>query len=82
MSTPNKLPRYVTPKGAAQYPKLNQPDTKFNPDGDYKVIQIKHKGDNRGQSWYSILILADTSQYSTLQQAKATDQDYRSSYNQ
>lgn len=37
MSTPNKLPRYVTPKGVAQYPKLNQPDTKFNPDGDYNT---------------------------------------------
>lgn len=32
----NKLPRYVTPAGIAQYPYLNKPDTKFNPDGEYK----------------------------------------------
>lgn len=37
MSKPNKLPRYVTPKGVAQYPKLNTPDTKFNPDGEYNT---------------------------------------------
>lgn len=32
-----KLPRYVTPIGVAKYPYLAKPDTKFNPDGDYKV---------------------------------------------
>jgi hypothetical protein len=32
-----KNPRYTTPAGIAQYPYLNKPDTKFNPDGDYKV---------------------------------------------
>lgn len=26
-----------TPRGTANYPYLNTPDTKFNPDGDYKV---------------------------------------------
>jgi hypothetical protein len=31
-----KKPRFTTPKGTAQYPYLNKPDTKFNPDGDYK----------------------------------------------
>lgn len=37
MSKTNKRPRYVTPAGIAQYPYLTTPDTKFNPDGDYKV---------------------------------------------
>lgn len=36
MSKP-KLPRYVTPAGIAQYPYLTKPDTKFNPDGEYKL---------------------------------------------
>jgi hypothetical protein len=36
MTTPKK-PRYTTPAGIAQYPWLNKPDTKFNPDGEYKV---------------------------------------------
>lgn len=35
--TKNKLPRYTTPAGIAQYPYLNKPDTKFNPDGEYKI---------------------------------------------
>lgn len=29
--------RFTTPKGLAQYPALKTPDTKFNPEGDYKV---------------------------------------------
>jgi hypothetical protein len=29
--------RLTTPKGYAQYPYLLEPDTKFNPEGDYKV---------------------------------------------
>lgn len=29
--------RFTTPKGLAQYPSIKTPDTKFNPDGDYKV---------------------------------------------
>lgn len=37
MSQKNKRPRYVSPAGIAQYPYLSAPDTKFNPDGDYKV---------------------------------------------
>lgn len=37
MSQKNKRPRYVSPMGIAQYPYLSAPDTKFNPDGDYKV---------------------------------------------
>lgn len=32
-----KLTRYVTPSGTAQYPYLIKPDTKFNPDGEYKI---------------------------------------------
>lgn len=36
MNKPKK-PRYTTPAGTAQYPYLTKPDTKFNPDGDYKV---------------------------------------------
>lgn len=35
-----KQPRYTTPKGTAKYPWLNTPDTKFNPDGDYKVTLV------------------------------------------
>jgi hypothetical protein len=32
-----KTPRYTTPVGIAQYPYLTKPDTKFNPDGEYKI---------------------------------------------
>lgn len=35
-----KQPRYTTPKGTAKYPWLSEPDTKFNPDGDYKVTLV------------------------------------------
>lgn len=35
--TKPKKPRYTTPAGIAQYPWLNKPDTKFNPDGEYKT---------------------------------------------
>jgi hypothetical protein len=35
-----KQPRFTTPKGTAKYPWLNKPDTKFNPDGDYKVTLV------------------------------------------
>jgi hypothetical protein len=37
MSKKPKLPRYVSPKGTAQYPYITKPDTKFNPDGEYKI---------------------------------------------
>lgn len=40
MSDKKKAPRFVSPKGAASYPYLTKPDTKFNPDGDYKVNLI------------------------------------------
>ncbi len=33
----------TTPKGIAQYPWLSKPDTKFNPDGEYKVNVILGK---------------------------------------
>lgn len=32
-----KNPRYTTPAGIAQYPYLTKPDTKFNPDGEYRL---------------------------------------------
>lgn len=38
--TKPKNPRFVTPAGTAQYPYLNKPDTKFNPDGEYKVSLV------------------------------------------
>lgn len=41
-----KAPRYVTPLGVAQYPWLVEPDTKFNPDGDYKVNMLFGDKDN------------------------------------
>lgn len=37
MATKPKNPRYITPAGTAQYPYLTKPDTKFNPDGEYKI---------------------------------------------
>lgn len=37
MATKPKLQRYTTPAGIAQYPYLSKPDTKFNPDGEYKI---------------------------------------------
>lgn len=35
--TKAKNPRFTTPAGIAQYPYLTKPDTKFNPDGEYKI---------------------------------------------
>lgn len=32
-----KLPVYISPLGVASFPWLNKPDTKFNPEGDYRV---------------------------------------------
>lgn len=32
--------KLVSPKGVASYPKLNEPDTKFKPDGEYSVSLI------------------------------------------
>jgi len=32
-----QLDKVMTPKGIAKFPVLNIPDTKFNPEGDYKV---------------------------------------------
>lgn len=39
-----KNPRYTTPAGIAQYPYLTKPDTKFNPDGEYK-LKLEIPGD-------------------------------------
>jgi hypothetical protein len=43
--TKAKNPRYTTPTGVAQYPRLTKPDTKFNPDGEYKV-KLEIPGDS------------------------------------
>lgn len=32
-----KLPIYVTPAGIASFPWLTKPDTKFNPEGEYRI---------------------------------------------
>lgn len=36
----NRILKLVSPKGVASYPKLNEPDTKFKPDGEYSVSLI------------------------------------------
>lgn len=46
MTTVNK--RFVTPAGIAEYPKLNEPDYKFNPDGEYKVTLVIPAKDAQG----------------------------------
>ena len=40
MTEKKKAERFVSPKGIASYPHLTKPDTKFNPDGEYKVSLI------------------------------------------
>ena len=40
MTEKKKVERFVSPKGVASYPYLSKPDTKFNPDGEYKVSLI------------------------------------------
>ena len=40
MAEKKKAERFVSPKGIASYPYLTNPDTKFNPDGEYKVSLI------------------------------------------
>ena len=40
MAEKKKVERFVSPKGIASYPYLTNPDTKFNPDGEYKVSLI------------------------------------------
>ena len=40
MAEKKKVERFVSPKGIASYPYLTHPDTKFNPDGEYKVSLI------------------------------------------
>ena len=41
----NTNPRFVSPLGVAVYPYLHKPDTKFNPDGDYKTTLRVKKDD-------------------------------------
>lgn len=36
----SKRVRITTPKGIAKFPRLSSPDTKFNPDGEYRVILL------------------------------------------
>ena len=43
-----KRPQIVTPKGVAVYPHLNTPDTKFNPEGEYKVNLKVHASEAEG----------------------------------
>lgn len=43
MSDKKKLETVVTPAGIAKYPRLNSPDTKFNPEGDYKITLVLNK---------------------------------------
>ena len=37
MATTPKRPKFISPKGAFNYPKLTTPDTKFKPEGEYSV---------------------------------------------
>lgn len=37
MAEKQKYTKFVTPKGVAVFPRLNKPDTKFNPDGDWST---------------------------------------------
>jgi len=36
----SKRVRITTPKGIAKFPRLSSPDTKFNPDGEYRVTLL------------------------------------------
>lgn len=45
MSKP-KRERYLSPKGIAVWPRLNEPDTKFKPEGEYSVT-LAYDGDDR-----------------------------------
>lgn len=47
MAEKKKVERFVSPKGTASYPYLTKPDTKFNPDGEYKVSLIVAGDDAR-----------------------------------
>lgn len=47
MAEKKKVERFVSPKGTASYPYLTNPDTKFNPDGEYKVSLIVAGDDAR-----------------------------------
>lgn len=47
-----------SPKGIARYPYLNTPDTKFNPEGDYKVTLVLDNNDETSRfiaSLYEVL---------------------------
>ena len=43
----NTMVKYTTPKGVAKYPYLDKPDTKFNPQGDYKVNLLLAKEESK-----------------------------------
>ena len=41
----DKLKNYVSPRGLFKYPHLTRADTKFNPDGEYKVSLVWKNGE-------------------------------------
>ena len=43
MATKTKRPTIITPEGIARYPWVNNPNTKFNEDGEYKIGVIVTK---------------------------------------
>ena len=47
--TKKKRERFVSPKGIAVWPRLNDPDTKFKPEGEYSVDLAFAEGDVEGQ---------------------------------
>lgn len=44
-------PRYVTPAGVASWPKLNEPDTKFNAEGTYGVKLLLDPNDAKHKAF-------------------------------
>lgn len=60
-----KNPRYVTPAGIAQYPYLTKPDTKFNPDGEYKL-----KLEIPGEAAQDLVTFLDEQQEAAVAKAK------------
>lgn len=63
--TKSKNTRYVTPAGIAQYPYLTKPDTKFNPDGEYKL-----KLEIPGSSAQALVTFLDEQHAASLAKAK------------
>lgn len=76
-----KVPRYTTPKGVAQYPYLNNPDTKFNPDGDYKVTLVLSAEDSNAITQFLdeqlALSVAEATKANPGKKIKTADVPYR-----